>query len=118
MISRIYFPQAGAIKIDTIDTRQISAEYLRSMVSFMPQRCDVFYGTVSQNLRLVHPAATMEELEWAAKMSRLFKDIEQLDRGFETRISNSFADQLSNGFRQRLSLDRTMLNPASIVLLD
>ncbi|OPX57085.1 ATP-binding cassette, subfamily B [Oceanospirillum multiglobuliferum] len=118
MISRIYFPQAGAIKIDTIDTRQISAEYLRSIVSFMPQRCDVFYGTVSQNLRLVHPAATMEELEWAAKMSGLFKDIEQLDRGFETRISNSFADQLSNGFRQRLSLARTMLKPASIVLLD
>jgi ATP-binding cassette subfamily B protein len=118
LITRLYSAQAGSIRIDTIDTRQISADHLRSIVSYMPQKCDIFYGTVAQNLRLVHPAATDEELEWAAEMAGIMKDIEQLESGFRTRISNSRADQLSNGFRQRLSLARTILKPASIVLLD
>ncbi len=118
LISRLYSPQAGSIRIDTIDTRQISANHLRAIVSYMPQKCDIFYGTVAQNLRLVHPGATDEELRWAAEMAGILKDIEQLEDGFRTRISNSGADQLSNGFRQRLSLARTILKPASIVLLD
>lgn len=118
LIDRIYSPQAGSIRIDTIDNRQVSVEHLRSIVSYMPQECEIFYGTVSQNLRLVHPAATDEELRWASEMAGILGDIEQLDRGFETRISNSSADQLSNGFRQRLSLARTILKPAAVVLMD
>ncbi|MBB1489450.1 peptidase domain-containing ABC transporter [Oceanospirillum sediminis] len=118
LIDRIYSPQAGSIRIDTIDNRQVSVEHLRSIISYMPQECEIFYGTVSQNLRLVHPAATDEELRWAAEMAGVLEDIEHLDRGFETRISNSRADQLSNGFRQRLSLARTILKPASVVLMD
>ncbi len=41
-----------------------------------------------------------------------------MERGINTRISNSSTDQMSSGFRQRLSLARTLLKPASIVLLD
>lgn len=67
LICRLHYPQAGSIRIDTIDTRQIAADYLRSIISYMPQKCDIFYGTVAQNLRLVHPAATEEELNWPLK---------------------------------------------------
>ena len=118
LISRLHYPQAGSIRIDTIDTRQIAADYLRSIISYMPQKCDIFYGTVAQNLRMVHASATEEELMWAIEMAGLTKDIERMDKGINTRISNSSADQMSNGFRQRLSLARTILKPASIVLLD
>lgn len=118
LISRLYTPQAGSIRIDAIDTRQIAADYLRSLVSYMPQKCDVFYGTVAQNLRFVHPSATEEEIDWAIDMAGLTKDISQMEKGIHTRISNSSADQMSNGFRQRLSLARTILKPSPIVLLD
>ncbi|WP_027849039.1 peptidase domain-containing ABC transporter [Marinospirillum minutulum] len=118
LLSRLYYPQAGSIKIDAIDTRQLAADYLRSTISYMPQECDIFYGTLAQNLRLVHPAATEEELWWAIKMAGLDKDVERMEKGLNTRISNTSTDQISSGFKQRLSLARTILKPALVVLLD
>ncbi|MBF0256217.1 MAG: ATP-binding cassette domain-containing protein [Gammaproteobacteria bacterium] len=118
MILRVYSPQAGTVRLDGIDIRQMNTADVRAQISYMPQQFHVFYGTVSQNLRLVHPAATDEEIRWAAEMAGLLEDIQALPEGFETRISNSRSAQLPNGFRQRLSLARTILKPASVVLMD
>jgi ATP-binding cassette, subfamily C, bacterial LapB len=118
LIARLNVPQAGAIRIDGVDTRQMDVEQLRSAISYMPQQCDLFYGTIAQNLRLAHPAASDEEVRWAIHMAGLEAEVNRLPQGLNTRISNSLADQLSNGFKQRLSLARTMLKPSPIVLLD
>lgn len=118
LIERIYIPQAGSIRLDNVDIRQLTAPDLRNKISYMPQHCELFYGTVAQNLRLVHPAATDAELEWAVEMAGLTEDIKALPQGFATRISNSRSEQLPHGFRQRLSLARTILKPAVVVLLD
>jgi ABC-type bacteriocin/lantibiotic exporter with double-glycine peptidase domain len=118
LIERIYIPQAGSIRLDNIDIRQLTATDLRHKISYMPQHCELFYGTVAQNLRLVYPAATDAELEWAVEMAGLAEDIKALPQGFDTRISNSRSEQLPHGFRQRLSLARTILKPAVVVLLD
>lgn len=118
LIERIYIPQAGTVRLDHVDIRQLTTVNLRSKISYMPQHCDLFYGTVAQNLRLVHPSATEDELNWAIKMAGLAEDVVALPEGLNTRISNSRSEQLPHGFRQRLSLARTILKPASIVLLD
>jgi ABC-type bacteriocin/lantibiotic exporter with double-glycine peptidase domain len=118
LLVRIYAPQAGTIRLDQVDLRQLAAPELRSNISYMPQQCEIFHGTVRQNLMLVHPAATEEEVQWAVDMAGLAADIASLPEGFETRISNSSAEQLPFGFRQRLMLARAMLKPASLVLLD
>lgn len=118
LIERIYVPQAGTIRVNNVDIRQLAAADLRAKISYMPQQCELFYGTVAQNLRLAHPTASDAELNWATKMAGLADDIAALAQGFNTRISNDNSSQLSNGFRQRLSLARAMLKPADIVLLD
>ncbi len=118
LIARLYQPQAGQIRLDNADIRQLSASDLRSRVSYMPQHCEIFYGTVAQNLRLVHPQASDDEVLWALQMAGLEHDIAALPQGMQTRISNSRSEQLPNGFRQRLSLARTMLKPTCLVLLD
>lgn len=118
LLQRVYSPQAGTIRLDNIDIRQMSTSDLRSQISYMPQNFNAFYGTISQNLRLIHPSATDAELEWAAAMAGLIDDVLNMPEGFNTRISSSQSSQLPNGFRQRLSLARTMLKPASVVLLD
>ncbi len=118
LLVRIYAPQAGTIRLDQVDLRQLAAPELRSNISYMPQQCEIFHGTVRQNLMLVHPAATEQEVRWAVDMAGLAADIASLPDGFETRISNSSAEQLPFGFRQRLMLARAMLKPAALVLLD
>lgn len=118
LILRLYSPQAGTLRLDRVDIRQITATDLRSRISYMPQSFELFYGTVAQNLRLVHPDASDDELRWAAGMAGLLPDVEALPEGFGTRISNSRINELPRGFRQRLSLARTMLKPASLILMD
>lgn len=118
LIVRVYTPQAGSIRLDNVDIRQLTTADLRSRISYMPQNCDIFYGTVAQNLRLVYPEATDDEVYWAVEMAGLMDDVKAMPQGFGTRISNSKSEQLPHGFRQRLSLARTILKPASIVLLD
>jgi ABC-type bacteriocin/lantibiotic exporter with double-glycine peptidase domain len=73
---------------------------------------------VAQNLRLVHPLATDEELKWATGMAGILDDIMEMPRGFDTRISDGKADQLPYGFRQRLGLARTYLRPAPVIVFD
>ena len=118
LVTRAFSPQAGTIRFDGLDIRQLTAQDLRSRISYMPQNCDLFYGTVAQNLRLVHPSASVAEVEWAAEMAGLREEIRSLAKGFDTRISNSQSEQLPNGFRQRLALARTVLKPAALVILD
>ena len=115
LIERIYVPQAGTIRMNNVDIRQLAIADLRSKISYMPQQCELFYGTVAQNLRLSHPTASDDELNWAVQMAGIAEDIAALAQGFNTRISNS---RLSNGFTQRLSLARAMLKPTDIILLD
>jgi ATP-binding cassette subfamily B protein len=118
LIERNYSPQAGTIRLDGIDIRQLTASDLRTNLGYMPQNCEIFYGSVAQNLLLVHPSASDAELQWAVEMAGLSTDVNMLAEGMRTRISNSKANQLPHGFMQRLSLARVMLKPAPLVLLD
>lgn len=118
LIVRVYTPQAGTIRLDQVDIRQMAAAELRSGISYMPQNCEIFHGTILQNLKLVHPVATDDEVRWAIDMAGLSADIGAMPEGLETRISNSRLEQLPYGFRQRMLLARAMLKPASVVLLD
>lgn len=118
LILGIYQPQAGSVRIDNVDIRQIDPGDLRSMVSYAPQQCDVFYGTIAQNMRLVHPAANDDELRWAAEMAGLYDDIMAMPGGFNHRLMDGSEEHLPNGFRQRVSLSRAYLRPAPIMLFD
>ncbi|EIC23428.1 peptidase domain-containing ABC transporter [Thiorhodovibrio frisius] len=118
MFLGMYTPQAGSILIDDIDIRQLTVADLRGRISYMPQNCDIFYGSIFQNLMLVHPGATRAEVYWAAEMAGLMSDADGFPEGLQTRISGTQISQISGGFRQRLSLARAMLKPASIVLMD
>lgn len=118
LIIRVFISQAGTIRMDHSDIRQLLASDLRSRISYMPQNCEIFYGSVVQNIRLVHPAATDAEVQWALEMAGLAEHIKLLPEGINTRISNSRSEQLPRGFRQSLSLARTLLKPAPVVLMD
>ncbi|MBF0212138.1 MAG: ATP-binding cassette domain-containing protein, partial [Magnetococcales bacterium] len=118
MILGLYDPQAGSVLIDNNDIRQTNALQLRHAIGYLPQQCDIFFGTVAQNLRLVRPDASDEELHAAAARAGLLDEILQMPAGFNTRLQDSRSDQLSAGFKQRLSLARALLKNCSIMLFD
>ncbi|WP_193771185.1 peptidase domain-containing ABC transporter [Candidatus Magnetaquicoccus inordinatus] len=114
----LYTPQAGSIQIDDEDIRQLDPIALRQSISYLPQICDIFFGSVAQNLRLVNPVASDEELEEATAKAGLLSEIRAMPNGFDTRLDESRPSSLAAGFKQRLSLARVYLKNSRIALFD
>lgn len=114
----LYIPQAGSIQIDGEDIRQLDPIALRQSISYLPQICDIFFGTLAQNLRWANPVASDAELEAAAARAGLLEEIRQMPEGFNTRVDESRTAQLPIGFKQRLSLARVYLKRSRVVLFD
>ena len=114
----LYRPQTGSVQLDGVDIRQVDPLELRRSVAYVPQRAEVFFGSIAQNLRLVSPTASEEELRWACEEAGLLEDVMAMSQGFETRVGDSHTDRLTTSFRQRLSLARAYLKRAPVTLFD
>ncbi len=118
MILGMYRPQAGTVRIDDVDIRQMDPLALRQAVAYVPQTCEIFFGTIAQNLRLAQPEASDRELHWACSEAGLLDDILAMPRGFDTRVGDGRTGALPSHFLQRLSLARAFLKRAPITLFD
>lgn len=118
VLAGIYSPQAGSVRLDGFDLRQLHPRELRENIGYAPQQPHFFTGTIAQNLRLAHPAASDQDLWTAAIEAGVLDDILRLEKGFETRIGDASVHQQSPGFLQRLSLVRAYLERDGILLLD
>ncbi|MBF0162208.1 MAG: peptidase domain-containing ABC transporter [Magnetococcales bacterium] len=118
LLMGLYQPQAGKILIDGQDVRQMNPMELRRSIGYVPQVCQLFFGTIAQNMRLANPVARDEDLTWAAAQVDLLDDILALPQGFRTRIGDSTVEQLPTAFRQRLNLARAFVKRPAIYLLD
>lgn len=114
----MYKPQVGGITIDGIDIRQIDPLELRKSIGYMPQYCELFHGTIRQNLMLGNIAATENQVMEACAWANLTDDIEQLPEQYDTRIGDQILRQLPAGFRQRLIMARAFLSDAKIMIFD
>ena len=104
--------------ISILLTGLIRTYILRKNISYVPQKPELFYGTVEQNLTLAQPLASKEQVIEAAKSANLLKDIEALPDGFNTRIRLYGDDKFGPSFCQRISLARAYLRDAPILVMD
>ena len=114
----LYVPQAGSVRIDNTDLRQIDPIELRHAVGYVPQTCSLFFGSIEQNLRLAHPTASMTDLRWACEMADVWEEILEQPRGMQTRIGDANTEHMSASFVQKLSLARCYLKRSPIMLFD
>lgn len=118
VLAGVHNPQAGSIRIDGFDLRQLNPRELRETIGYAPQQPHFFTGTIAQNLRLAAPAASDQDLWNVAVEAGVLDDILRLENGFETRIGDASVRQQTPGFLQRLSLARAYLERRGILLLD
>ena len=118
LLAGLYQPQAGNLRIDETDLRQIDPVELRRAIGYVPQEASLFRGTIAQNLRLVRPSATNEELSRALALAGALNDVALLPEGINTRAGDSLTDRMPASLRQKLSLARAYLTLSPILLFD
>ena len=89
----------------------------RNVFAYVPQGSSVFAGTVRENLRLVCPEATEEEMIEAMKTACAWEFVSQLPGGLDHPLGAG-GRGISEGQAQRLAIARALLRKAPILLLD
>lgn len=108
----------GELKLRVDDFGELSVSpATRRFCSYVPQENAVFSGTVAENLRIVNPNATDDELKEALKIADALEFIEKLPKGLDSVIGERGVN-FSEGQVQRLSIARAVLCQAPLLIMD
>jgi len=117
LIERFYIPDVGHVMIDGQDLADVTIDSLRSQISLVSQDTFLFADTIRNNIRLVRPDATDEQVVAAAKAAFAHDFIMEQPNGYDTHVGEN-GTSMSGGQRQRISIARAFLKDAPILLLD
>ncbi len=117
LICRFYEPVEGSIKIDSIDYRKRSINWLHENIGYVLQSPHLFSGTIKENLKYGKLEATDEEVIQAAKLVNAHEFIMELPNQYDTQVGEG-GGKLSTGEKQLISFGRAIIRNPSIFVLD
>ena len=117
LIPRLYDITGGELLIDGHNIRTIPLEVLRSNIGFIPQETFLFSETIAENIRYGVDNIAEEDLQSAANISQIAKDVMEFPKQFDTTIGER-GITLSGGQKQRTSIARAIMRQPKILILD
>ncbi|PQA89385.1 peptidase domain-containing ABC transporter [Hyphococcus luteus] len=116
LVQGMYDPSYGAVRIDGFDIRQLDTTSLRCKISYIPQQPQLFQGTIEENLRLVRPDASHEEIWRALDMAGATDAVKALAGGLATPVVKNRS--LSFDLLMQISMARAYLLDGGLFLID
>lgn len=117
LLAGFWDQSSGKISIGNVDTKNISFKQLAEEISFVSQDNFLFDVSIRDNIRLGKPNASENEIIAAAKTAHCHDFIMALPKGYDTKAGEA-GGAMSGGERQRITLARAILKPASTIILD
>ena len=117
LVSRLYDPISGAVRIGGSDIRDVTQESLHDVVGVVSQDAHLFHHTIRANLVYARPDAHEAELIEACRAARIWDLISVLPDGLDTVVGDR-GYRLSGGEKQRIALARLLLKAPAVVVLD
>ncbi len=117
LLTRLFNPNEGIIKVDSYDISKIDLYSLRSQIGVVPQDSLLFEGSIKENISLTKPDASFEEIVNAAKIACAHEFIQNLPNGYSSSVGER-GSSLSGGQRQRIAIARMILKNPRLLILD
>jgi ATP-binding cassette subfamily B protein len=117
LLYRFYDVDAGQLRIDGQDVRDLTQASLRASIGIVPQDTVLFNDSIFYNIRYGRPSASREEVEAAARAAHIHDFIQGLPDGYATGVGERGL-KLSGGEKQRVAIARALLKDPAILIFD
>ncbi|MEM1150903.1 MAG: type I secretion system permease/ATPase [Pseudomonadota bacterium] len=116
-ITGVWKPAGGKIRLDGASLDNFDPDVLGKLIGYLPQRVQLFEGTIAENIARLEANADSQMIVDAAKKAAAHDMILQLPDGYDTRIS-AIGGRLSGGQIQRIGLARALFGDPVLLVLD
>lgn len=113
----LYTPVSGDIYFNETPATQIRYNPLRRQIGFVTQDTQLYAGTIRDNLLLVKPSATHEDINEALRKASALALVAKASHGLDTILGEN-GMKLSGGEKQRLSIARALLRNPQLLIFD
>jgi len=117
LLLRLYEAPDESIFIGGHPIKKLTLEQLRNWIGYVPQDNFLFSTKIADNIAFSNPDLSMDDIETAAKVSHVYKEILEFPDGFDTLLGEKGVN-LSGGQKQRISIARAIAEDPKILILD
>ncbi|AUX12081.1 ABC transporter ATP-binding protein [Latilactobacillus sakei] len=117
LIPRFYDVEAGQVQVDGLNVKDVTLHDIHEQVAFVPQKANLFTGTIRENMQYGNPAATDDQIWHALEIAQSKDFVSELDGGLDSHVEQG-GGNFSGGQRQRLAIARALVKRASVYVFD